>query len=168
MTTTDDITTIARCDACGYTYQRGPAADEYQHCPRCVPGQPRPKREAMQDSTYFPGTEFVWNPLRGRGMWEPIGERVLVPVADIRALAALFPDAPFDRPALLVVRDEVLRLRGSPAPAVTDATRPRYDELADRCQRLDDDLRRKRAQCDQLRDERDALATEVARLQARR
>jgi hypothetical protein len=118
-------------------------------------------REAMQDPTYFPGTGYIWNALLGRGAWEPIGERVLVPVEDLRGLAALFPGASFDRPVFDVIRDEVLRLRGEPAPRITDATRPRYDELADRCQRLDDDLRRKRAQCDELRDE-------VERLRARR
>lgn len=159
MTTTSTATTAAHCEACRYSYINGPAEDEYKSCPRCNPGQPRPLRERLQDPTYFMGTGYVWNACASA--WEPIGERALVPVQDIRDLAALFPEADFGRSVLDVVRDGVRRLRGDAAVPVNATARPRFDELADRCQRLDDDLRRKRAQCDELRDE-------VERLKARR
>lgn len=162
-TTTTDTTTTARCEACGYHYVNGPAEDDYRSCPRCNPGQPRPLRERLTDPTCFMGTGYIWNPCRGVGAWEPIGECVLVPIQDLRDLAALFPEASFDRPVFDVVRDEVRRLRGADAVPVNATTRPRYDELADRCQRLDDDLRRKRAQCDELRDEVERLRAERGR-----
>lgn len=160
--------TTACCDVCKCHYITGPAEDEFKQCPRCVPGQPRPRRELMLDPTYFPGTGFVWEACIGRGKWEPIGERVLVPIQDIRDLRDLFPDADRGRPVFQIIRDEIRRLRGDDAVPINASTRPRFEELANRCQILDDDLRRKRAQCDELRDERDALKAELERLKSRK
>jgi hypothetical protein len=46
---------------------------------------------------------------------------------------------------------EFARLHGDSAPR-TETNRARQAAIADRCQRLDEELRRKRAECDELRD----------------
>lgn len=110
----------------------------------------------MEDPSRFLGPEFVWCAWVGRrGRWVCQSELNISgreSEETCEALCSLL-DSPAYRGMTLMSAAvlELTRLRGESVPP-TKASRLRYDELADRCSKLDMDLRRKRAECDELRD----------------
>lgn len=140
------------CD-CGYTWLKGP--EYYAACPRCEPGQPRPIAERRADPNEHFGPEYVWCAWRGpRANWSKLEDFWLIPKPSEETRAALLSLLPNSDPGgdlLHTIVAELTRLNGHEAPP-TPTRRSRMADLADRCQRLDEDLRRKRAECDELRD----------------
>lgn len=143
------------CEACGYTWRN--VIDGYQDCFRCNPAQPKPLAERRGDPTEHLGPEYVWDCRRGpRGFWGKLEDYWMLPKPSDEEQAALRHYVG-DRaeyqglqmiPAILA---ELARLNGHERPRTAEGVL-RMADLADRCQRLDEDLRRKRAECDELRD----------------
>lgn len=151
-----DINTCNRCKRSSWTAGLG----HYARCPVCYPNQPRPLAELLQDSSVWPGHQFVWANERGpMGRWVLLGDYFTVRAEDCRKLNDLLPDNSFGQELMVEVRNELLRMRNlvaeldSPHLGRAEGEAKRAMELADHCQRLEDALTRVRAEAHRLRDE---------------
>ena len=152
------------CPKCRRGYRSGGGEWGYEACPSCVPGQARPLSERREDPTEFLGTGWIWDAMSAR--WNPASDYHMMEADEWGRLcdagwSVLDRKQHYGNVPLALVT-EIRRLRGEPLPS-TDAARQRYSDLADRCQRLDDDLHRKRAQCDELADRVADLEAALAR-----
>jgi len=148
----------ATCSDCGLSHKTG--FGYYERCPGCHPEQPIPPAYLLRLPYVWPGPDFMWDNLSGQWRW--FEEYMLVDRRDLRQLDGLLPALQGPYGFVDRIATELKRLRtiveelDAPARERAERNGKRAVELADRCQRLEDDLTRKRAECDELRERLEA------------
>jgi hypothetical protein len=141
--------------------------DGYAFCPLCVPGQPKPLAIRASDPTDFLGVDYYWSWQAGpRGMWLPLKDYVVLGADGFKELNDAVTEARVagcGGLALLPAATRTIQtLRGVDPGARTPTRQVSFSELADKAQRTEEDLRRVRADRDELRDRVAELEAKLA------